>query len=92
MTEIGNRSSRSKATTGDATKKGVHIERIYTTPGVHPYDEVTWEKRDVVQQNWEDRRDDLRAARRRLPRLLVGQREHHRHHEVLPWRPGYRQA
>jgi ribonucleoside-diphosphate reductase alpha chain len=32
--------------------KGVTIERIYTTPGVHPYDEVTWEKRDVVQQNW----------------------------------------
>ncbi len=32
--------------------KGVKIERIYTTPGVHPYDEVTWEKRDVVQQNW----------------------------------------
>jgi ribonucleoside-diphosphate reductase alpha chain len=32
--------------------KGVTIDRIYTTPGVHPYDEVTWEKRDVVQQNW----------------------------------------
>ena len=32
--------------------KGVTIERIYTTPGVHPYDEVTWETRDVVQQNW----------------------------------------
>jgi ribonucleoside-diphosphate reductase alpha chain len=32
--------------------RGVKIERIYTTPGVHPYDEVTWEKRDVVQQNW----------------------------------------
>ncbi|MEO6414187.1 MAG: vitamin B12-dependent ribonucleotide reductase, partial [Pedococcus sp.] len=32
--------------------KGVKVERIYTTPGVHPYDEVTWEKRDVVQQNW----------------------------------------
>src|SRR6476646_9654731 len=47
MTEIGNRSSRSKA-----GAKGVKIERIYTTPGVHPYDEVTWEKRDVVQQNW----------------------------------------
>jgi ribonucleoside-diphosphate reductase alpha chain len=30
----------------------VTIERIYTTPGVHPYDEVTWELRDVVQQNW----------------------------------------
>src|SRR5690606_16340256 len=23
-----------------------------TTPGVHPYDEVTWESRDVVQSNW----------------------------------------
>lgn len=32
--------------------KGISVERIYTTPGVHPYDEVTWEKRDVVQQNW----------------------------------------
>jgi len=32
--------------------KGVTVERIYTTPGVHPYDEVTWERRDVVQQNW----------------------------------------
>ena len=33
-------------------RKGVTVERIFTTPGVHPYDEVTWEKRDVVQQNW----------------------------------------
>jgi ribonucleoside-diphosphate reductase alpha chain len=33
-------------------KKGVKVERIFTTPGVHPYDEVTWEHRDVVQQNW----------------------------------------
>ena len=32
--------------------KGVTVERIFTTPGVHPYDEVTWQKRDVVQQNW----------------------------------------
>jgi ribonucleoside-diphosphate reductase alpha chain len=33
-------------------KKGVKVDRIFTTPGVHPYDEVTWEHRDVVQQNW----------------------------------------
>jgi len=33
-------------------RRGVTIERISTTPGVHPYDEVTWEKRDVVQTNW----------------------------------------
>lgn len=37
---------------GKSNKKGLTIERIYTTPGVHPYDEVTWERRDVVQQNW----------------------------------------
>ncbi|MDP1877389.1 MAG: vitamin B12-dependent ribonucleotide reductase [Actinomycetota bacterium] len=31
---------------------GLTIERLYTTAGVHPYDEVTWERRDVVQTNW----------------------------------------
>jgi len=31
---------------------GLPIERLYTTPGVHPYDDVTWERRDVVQNNW----------------------------------------
>ena len=36
-----------------ATKpRGLTIERIYTTAGVHPYDEVAWERRDVVQTNW----------------------------------------
>jgi ribonucleoside-diphosphate reductase alpha chain len=48
MTETANRAGARKPGKG----KGVTIERIYTTPGVHPYDEVTWEKRDVVQQNW----------------------------------------
>ena len=32
--------------------KGLKIERIFTTPGVHPYDQVTWDKRDIVQTNW----------------------------------------
>ena len=27
------------------------IERVFTS-GEHPYDEVTWERRDVVQTNW----------------------------------------
>lgn len=31
---------------------GLQIERLFTTPGVHPYDQVTWERRDVVQNNW----------------------------------------
>ena len=30
------------------------IGRIHTTPGVHPYDQVTWERRDVVMTNWRD--------------------------------------
>jgi ribonucleoside-diphosphate reductase alpha chain len=51
MTETANRAGAAKP--GKNGKgKGLTIERIYTTPGVHPYDEVTWEKRDVVQQNW----------------------------------------
>ncbi|HEY9472894.1 MAG TPA: vitamin B12-dependent ribonucleotide reductase [Mycobacteriales bacterium] len=33
---------------------GLRISRIYTTEGVHPYDEVTWERRDVVMTNWRD--------------------------------------
>lgn len=32
--------------------KGITVERVYTTEGVHPYDAVTWERRDVVQTNW----------------------------------------
>jgi len=48
MTETANRPGARKGAQG----KGVKIERIYTTAGVHPYDEVTWQTRDVVQQNW----------------------------------------
>jgi len=36
------------------TERGVEISRIYTTEGVHPYDEVTWVHRDVVMTNWRD--------------------------------------
>jgi ribonucleoside-diphosphate reductase alpha chain len=33
---------------------GLSMTRIHTTPGVHPYDQVTWERRDVVMTNWRD--------------------------------------
>ncbi|QLQ39945.1 vitamin B12-dependent ribonucleotide reductase [Micromonospora robiginosa] len=33
---------------------GLKIERVWTTEGVHPYDEVAWERRDVVMTNWRD--------------------------------------
>lgn len=35
-----------------AKVKGLTVARVFTTDGVHPYDEVTWEQRDVVQTNW----------------------------------------
>ena len=41
-----------QATGGRPTGKGLTVERVFTTPGVHPYDEVVWERRDVVQTNW----------------------------------------
>ncbi|TNC52575.1 vitamin B12-dependent ribonucleotide reductase [Mumia zhuanghuii] len=54
MTETVNGPSgaaRGRKTTKRAGK-GLTINRVYTTEGVHPYDEVTWERRDVVQTNW----------------------------------------
>jgi ribonucleoside-diphosphate reductase alpha chain len=44
--------SGSTHTTKRGSSKGLQIQRVYTTEGVHPYDEVTWEHRDVVQTNW----------------------------------------
>ena len=32
----------------------IGIGRFFTTPGVHPYDEVAWEKRDSRITNWKD--------------------------------------
>ena len=32
----------------------IGIGRFFTTPGVHPYDEVAWEKRDSRITNWRD--------------------------------------
>ena len=48
MTET-TRSARSKKS---AAPSGLTIERVHTTEGVHPYDQVTWERRDIVQTNW----------------------------------------
>ncbi len=54
MTETASGAGARK-TRGDGLRvqrKGLTVDRVYTTPGVHPYDEVTWERRDVVQTNW----------------------------------------
>ncbi len=47
MTDTAARStSRGKA------PAGLEVKRVFTTPGVHPYDEVNWESREIVQTNW----------------------------------------
>ncbi|GAB3713769.1 vitamin B12-dependent ribonucleotide reductase [Mariniluteicoccus flavus] len=51
MTETTRGTGR-KAPAKSTGHQGLTIERVYTTEGVHPYDEVTWERRDIVQTNW----------------------------------------
>jgi ribonucleoside-diphosphate reductase alpha chain len=51
MTET---SSGSTARGSKGTRKGLTMQRIHTRDGVHPYDDVTWERRDVVMTNWRD--------------------------------------
>ncbi len=50
MTETVNKALGSSAK--GAAGEGLTIERVFSTPGTHPYDELTWERRDVVQTNW----------------------------------------
>ncbi len=44
---------RATQKTGQQTGgNGLRIERRFSSPGIHPYDEVEWERRDVEQTNW----------------------------------------
>jgi ribonucleoside-diphosphate reductase alpha chain len=36
----------------DEAPRGLTVNRVFTTEGVNPYDQVRWERRDVVQTNW----------------------------------------
>ena len=66
--------------------KGLKIKRVFTTAGVHPYDEVTWERRDVVMTNWRDGSINFEQRGVEFPVRVEHQRHQHRHHEVLPRR------
>ena len=46
------RSAGKRGSRVSVTRDGLSVERLFTTEGVHPYDEVEWESRDVVQNNW----------------------------------------
>ena len=56
MTETvsGATTRKGKAAQAQAGPSKLTIGRIHTAPGVHPYDQVTWERRDVVMTNWRD--------------------------------------
>ncbi|GAA4678179.1 vitamin B12-dependent ribonucleotide reductase [Streptomyces buecherae] len=54
MTETTSGPARGSRSKGSKASKGLRIERVHTVPGVHPYDEVVWERRDVVMTNWRD--------------------------------------
>jgi ribonucleoside-diphosphate reductase alpha chain len=38
----------------DGERQGLALERFFTRPGAHPYDELDWELRDAVLTNWRD--------------------------------------
>ena len=54
MTTTVTKSANNRGRPGEQPVLGVGltIERVFSTEGVHPYDEVTWQSRDVVQTNW----------------------------------------
>ena len=54
MTTTVTKSANHRGRSGEQPVLGVGltIERVFSTEGVHPYDEVTWQSRDVVQTNW----------------------------------------
>jgi ribonucleoside-diphosphate reductase alpha chain len=52
MTETASGASSQGSKSG--SEKGLTLRRIFTRDGVHPYDDVTWERRDVVMTNWRD--------------------------------------
>ena len=54
MTETVSGSGTRRGKGQQARRGGLKVQRIHTTPGVHPYDQVTWERRDVVMTNWRD--------------------------------------
>lgn len=54
MTDTVGGSARGASQAGSKRAKGLRVGRVFTKPGVHPYDEVNWVRRDVVMTNWRD--------------------------------------
>ena len=60
------------------TEKGLVIERRFTSPGVHPYDELEWETRDAIIG------DPHHRLARPYPRQQQHRRKEPRHQFHIP--------
>ena len=74
--------SKSAAKAAGTEQGGLTIERRFTTPGVHPFDEVEWEIRDAVIGDPENPAFEQRGVE--FPKSVVAERDQHRRPEVLP--------
>src|SRR5215207_559101 len=54
MTETVGGDQAGARTRANRRRGGLRIQRVFTTAGTHPYDEVNWVRRDVVMTNWRD--------------------------------------
>jgi ribonucleoside-diphosphate reductase alpha chain len=54
MSLAPDRLSATGRTTGSAANGRIGLGRLFTSPGVDPYDEVVWERRDSRITNWKD--------------------------------------
>ena len=71
---------------------GIGIRRHFTTAGVHPYDEVVWERRDARITNYRDGAVAFEQLDVEVPAALEPQRHQHPRPEVLPGDPRHRRA
>ena len=72
-------------------RRGLQVRRLFTTKGTHPYDELTWERRDAVITNWRDGTTAFEQRDLEFPGQLVAERHQHRRPEVLPRPPRHPQ-
>ena len=61
--------------------RGLSFQRFFTTPGVSPYDQVAWELRDAVIQDWKGKLI-FEQKNVEVPCRLVDDRDQHRRQQV----------
>ncbi|HNJ78662.1 MAG TPA: vitamin B12-dependent ribonucleotide reductase, partial [Marmoricola sp.] len=52
MTNLWSGAHADQSQAAGSNPRGLVMQRHFSTAGVHPYEEINWERRDVVQTNW----------------------------------------